>query len=914
MGLNTINLRDHAQAGYKLPPQAIPSSAKNDAWKIACMDALDTIGTRQITGNRVRYNDVFRLLEGDFNYKDVTNSSAFLSEVDHWRNQANIDADLKHYGFIEPIVNSMIGEFLKFPNPIQITADDPLSNNDYLDTKKEKLWQAIQEDYMKRINIKMLNQGLNPFKEDFESEEEQQLYKQSVNDFVRKNVPKKIEQEMNSDVGYRPVYIDWAEATLEYDYERYDVEQIDKSCFYEYLATGKCFSHIRVGYDYYAQEFTSINNTFYDDSVKHAEDGDYAGIIEVCSANKIISRLGQHLTKNEIERIQSSKNYSKDNFTNNRSGNINTLKDWALNLGGQNEFLPHPDYYDYKNAQYIQDLTGRDLGFRDEFPNGNPFYSDFYTTDSDRPDLVKYIEGYWVSNQKVGLLTLFNEEINQIETTIVTDEILPDYLKENEIKKLNEKSLKDHLEKPEPNTIVWHYVPQVWKGYKICKENTDLKDDLYVGIEPLPYQIKGESKLYHTKLPIVGIIRDDSFVGRIQQEQIDYNLYMNMARDYMSKELGVFTMIDLASMPTFIKDLGGEEAITKMTDLIRYAGFLPTDSSQGSPNNNFHAVNMDLSAAMLGKMEAAQVIKRMAYEKIGFSPERLATPSGQKTATGIEQSVAASFNQSEVWFDEFANFQKRKSEIHINIAKHAKREGIDDTVNLIDSYKRRTFIRNTDKYLMLRDFKILPLNNSKRRTELEILKDVYMNDNTIAKDLESMTEVINADSFSKILKVARIGKQIADIEREKQRQAEMQQIQMKEAGETERLRLKQEFEAEQNRLDREASVLEKQIVALGFDTEKDRNQNQVADVTEAANQALQQMKEAREARKQQEDILQQRIKNQKDYNLKQRELDIKQESNQVERYKADMELRKAKENKTSAELKAAGKLSSKENN
>ena len=113
-----IDLRDAQYFGdiLRLPAQALPEKKKNKAWVRDCMDTLESIGIRQLNSSRRRFEDAYRIVEGSYTYSDVTNTSAFLSEVDMLRSQSDLPEDLQHYGFIEPIVNTLIGEFLKKPN------------------------------------------------------------------------------------------------------------------------------------------------------------------------------------------------------------------------------------------------------------------------------------------------------------------------------------------------------------------------------------------------------------------------------------------------------------------------------------------------------------------------------------------------------------------------------------------------------------------------------------------------------------------------------------------------------------------------------------------------------------------------------------------------------------------------------
>lgn len=898
-----VDLRNFKYTGYTLPPQALPTKDKTEDWQNACMDALENIGIRQISRKNISFEDTFRILQGNFKYKDVINSSAFLSEVDFLRNQSSLSNNLEHFGFVEPIVNHLIGEYIKMPNPVHIYADDPFSVNDYIQAKTDNLWSSVNQQVEDMLNLKMIKQGINPFEEQFQSQEQQQQYEQQIKSFKQENTPAAIEKEMNEN--WRAVYIEWAEATLKSDYALYDIDELDRESLYQYLATGQCFRHFMVGYDYYEPENWGVTDTFNDDSVTKVEDGDFVGQIKYVSGNQVVARWGQLFSEDEKRKILRSKDFDKNGLSYYKQNSSSSIMDWAQKDGAALRFVPHANYYPYRNMQYIQEETGLDLGIPNDFPNGNQ-YQDYYN-DTDRSDLVRYVYGYWVSYQRIGYLTLFDEDIQDLKTEKVTDEILKEYLKENKIKQLRTISLEQHEKEPKPDTIVWDYLPQVWKGLKVCKNNTDLQDDLYKGIEPLEYQLKGNSQEYHTKLPVVGINERTSFVSRLEQEQIAYNIAMNMARDYMTKELGVFYVFDMTFLPDWIKDAGGEEAFMKMQDIIRESGILPLDGENTRSNfNQFTAINLDLTQAMLGKLEYAQAIKRIAFEKVGFTPERLGTPTpDKKTATSINQSTTASFNQTEVWFDKFSKFQKRYAEVHLNIAQYIKKEGIDGTVNLVDDYRTRTFINMSDPLLPLRRFRITPDTSTKRRSELDIIKRFYTEDNTISKDLESLAEVISSDSVSKVIQLARYGRQLAEVRQQQAQEHELKKIEADHLLEDQREDKEREWKSREADLDRRAAILEKSIVALGF--EKDNNQKG-QDIVDQAKFSLENLKVAVEQQRDQRDRAERAADKEKENRLKQRELDIKQTEAETKARAVTIPLEVANSNKNQYELRAAGKL------
>ena len=168
-----------------------------------CMNTLETIGIRQLNSARRRFEDAYRIVEGSYRYSNVVNTSAFLSEVDMLRSQSDLSEDLQHYGFIEPIVNTMIGEFLTKPNPNVVYTDDPLSTNEYLRNQKTKLWEGVNNAISKEIEIKLLSQGFYNERQ-FKSEEEQQQYVETLRRERDKNIPQEVKKYMNTE--WKPIY------------------------------------------------------------------------------------------------------------------------------------------------------------------------------------------------------------------------------------------------------------------------------------------------------------------------------------------------------------------------------------------------------------------------------------------------------------------------------------------------------------------------------------------------------------------------------------------------------------------------------------------------------------------------------------------------------------------------------------
>lgn len=346
----------------------------------------------------------------------------------------------------------------------------------------------------------------------------------------------------------------------------------------------------------------------------------------------------------------------------------------------------------------------------------------------------------------------------------------------------------------------------------------------------------------------------------------------------MNKELGVFYLMDFSFLPSGFKKMGEEESVVKLFDIVRELGILPIDGNQQNTRSNFNqfsAVNMDLTTAMLGKLNYAKEIRNLAFETVGINLERQGIPVQQTTATGINNAVSVSYAQTEPLFDVYIQHQKKTLEVLLNVAQYAKSNGKDLTINYVDSDSVRHFLRIHEETLPLRRFRIYFENNSKRRSELEILKQIYTNDNTIDKSLEDLAQVISADSVSKVIQIGRIGRELARVQQEQQQMALQQSEQAKIQADAQEKQIQRDFESRENALDREAALYKQAILALGFEEDKDSNSNGISDVMDQLNISLERLKVDSQIQNQQHELTQKRLDSEREYSLKKQELILK---------------------------------------
>ena len=887
--------------GYDLPDLAIPTSKKNKRWIEKCMDTLENIGVRYLSDFYYRYGDVERIVKGGYKYKDYTKSSMFVSELEYWRSQAENIGEIHHYPFIEPLINQLVIDYIKKPNPFIITAEDEFSVNDYIETQTDLLWETVKNSINKRIEVKAAEQGIDVNKQDFKSQEEAQQYQEQIGQFFDENTPQRIKEYMGT--SYKPMYILWAEKTNKESELRFDFEDKFTETLTHLMYYGRCFIHHRVGYDFYDPQvwhpkntFTSINYT-----KKHVDTGDYVGHIDYYTPNDIIVNWGSKLTEKQKREITRSGTSRSGVSEGSNYGKVPSLQSWAQQGGGELKMLPHQSYYPYENARFLQDNLGVDLGVTDWFGETLNTTPTFLEEGHFRNDLILVMECYWTAYQKVGYITMLDEETGNIISDLVTDDILDDYLKENNIKTLRSVTLEEHERNPQPDTIVWDYIEEIRHGIKIRQDNTDLKEDLYIDGEVVEFNLYGESDVYGKRLPVTGLVLEDSIASRMSPYQADYNLALNTARNNAERELGVFFLFDMAYLPKYLKDVKADERLGEMFEIVREVGVLEIDSSNPeaarSKFNQFTAINMDMTKVIMGKYQMAQNIKQMAFQVIGLSPERLGMTVEQRTATGIEVANSASYSQTEMWYKDFSIFQNRTREIHLNIAQFAKQNGMDNTVFFKDEDMYQHFLKISDPNLPLRKFRIYAQNNSERRSNLEKLKQMFLSDNTIPKDISIIADVMNTDSFVKIKQIAR--QQRLEAERMQQQQSEQQQalIEQQKNAEIEQKQIDHKIKMEQISLKGEIDLRRQALLASGFSDDKDINQNKIPDITEQLDLAIKEMRNKADVAINQQRNEIQKAANESNNTLAQKKLLLEEKKIAMDEKKIDTQLEIARTNK-----------------
>jgi len=755
-----------------LPMQMLPRSKKNDKWKEYVMDTLENIGLKQIRENRV-FADYRKMQQGRLVYSDFDETQTDLRGIAAVREGQKLPTFLKHYDLIGRIINLLAGEFNKQKDTINIISTDIFSKSEFLREKDSKIRKFTEDYFNKELEIGLIEKGIDPFKTDFESEEERQAYLQNLK--VERDAiipPEEIEQDLKKN--FKTAIVEWAEKTLESNYAKFSLDMLDTEELISYLSTGRYFRNYYVGHDSYEPETWSVERTFFsqDQEALYPENCEYVGTIHLMSGAKFLAKFGHMVPKNIQNKVYGEDFYSAS------ASSVGPLT-FLENAGGRPTSVPHAGFHQQQTAEGFQNLVGIPWGkqyFRGEngeldsrfswvksndTGNGIGWGKSFRDDINVRTDQVQVTESYFRSQKLMGLLTIENPLTETPYQVMVEEDLIPDFLEHYNIKKQSTKSWEEVVDSPldNINTITYGFLPEIWKGYKLNASSTNLKKDFYFGIKPLEFQIRGTNNDFDVKIPVGGIIT--SGIGEIIRTlQIDYNIVMNQNRQYLEKTIGAFFMMDWNLLPSQFKDENGNntaELLEEWRETVRELGIglvdqSPRNTKGQNPNqNNLQQYDISFINNIQMNMAMAKDYEDKAYALVGITKERNGNPNEYMSGEGIKQGVEASYAQTEVIYKRFNTAKVKEKEIELAIAQQRAVKSGDMSVDYMDGQNERIIKNFVDDDFSLRKLQVFAADDSAKRRELESFKSMILQRNTLDSSMYDLGKVVTSNNFVSLL-------------------------------------------------------------------------------------------------------------------------------------------------------------------
>ena len=796
-----------------LPPQAIPEKKKNDNWKKACLDNLEREGLKQYVEN-LPMTDYYKMISGDMAYIDLVDEDQDLvySYVqDFKKNSLNLPTYLKHYDIMYPVVSKIVGEWSMQYDKLRFDTTDETSTNEYIKERTLRLQQYTEALFENQKNKMLALSGVD-IKTEFESEEEYQQYQQGIDQIIADHFPEKVDKDMKKN--FKTEAAQWAEKTWDRDYERYRINILESLEARDILLTGKSARHYRIGHDYYYPEYWHPVEVFHskEASLTRLEDSEFVGRVKWYTVTELMSNYGHILS--EKERIQIYKSYFGDDYA---EFSTTRSSEQSVSVRGEGYFdrmmVPFKGYSDHKLSLEFEEATGIPLSEYTDTATGEtrPSYSmplpntvlnygatlsQKLRTDFEiRTDTIQTTEVYWKGSKKIGMMT-YKSKSGSLNTIEVDEEILGDVLDQYDIKKLRKVSLTEYnmlSDDDKENTLVWVDTPVGYRGIKIKVSGIGLEDDIYK-VEKLPYQIKGEKgNIFDIKLPVTGHV-GNSYCKMIRPYQIAFNYFMNQTQSYLEKEIGAFFVIDVNAIPTeYFNMKEGDDALYGIRNLAKTTGFLPTDFSRNTLNQNggltFNPMTYQSATytePMQRNLVMAEKYKWMAYETLGLTPTSMGSPSEYSTVEGINVGQKSYFAQT-FGIEQILMENKRSNvEIHMTIAQYCQLHNKDANYIYMASNNELEFLQSIkDEDFSLRQIDVRAIYNPTKNMLFQQLRQTLMANNTMGNDALSTIELFMSDDFMELKEAAMRARQYMEktnaqkMEHEKELMAAETQKEMK---------------------------------------------------------------------------------------------------------------------------------------
>jgi hypothetical protein len=837
---NALQMKNGAKVEYNKmgslnqPLQFLPRSEKDKDWAAWCLDWMEWQGLKQVRRNARRLLKNYKLAKGIIDKSDyiVEEDNEYADLIDTLTKEDTSALELKFYPIIPNVINTLTAEFAKRSTRVVYSAVDERSYNEMLELKRSQVEQALVFDAQQKMAMNLIEQGYEPESEEFQ----QGMSPESI-----KSLPE-IEAYFQKD--YRSMVEQWAEHQHRVDVERYHMEELEERGFRDMLITDREFWHFRMMEDDYDVELWNPVLTFYQKSPdqRYISEGHWVGKFDMMTVADVIDKYGWAMTEEQMVTLEliypvRSAGYPIQGYQNDGSYYDGTKSHaWNTNMPslGYRQFTSMWD-----NAQYGGDVVNWIMMEGEDY------------LDMGMSNLLRVTTVYWKSQRKVGHLTKITES-GDIITEIV-----------DETYKVTEKPVynKGLIENKTKHTLVfgehidWIWINQVWGGVKIGpnrpafwgSNNPGGITPIYLGVNqnnigPMKFQFKGDDSLYGCKLPVEGSVfsdrntRSTSLVDLMKPFQIAYNIVNNQIADILVDELGTVIALDQNSLPRHsLGEDWGKGNYAKAYVAMKNFQMLPLDTTITNTENalNFnHFQKLDLSQTerLLSRIQLAQYFKQQAFEVIGITPQRLGQEISRQTATGIEQSINASYAQTEMYFIHHCDYlMPRVHQMRTDLAQYYHSNNPSTRLSYITTLdERKNFEINGTDFLM-RELNIFANTRANQRAILEQLKQLALNNNTSGASIYDLGNILKSDSIVEVSHILKATEAKAEQVRkeEMQQQQAMQEQALQARAEEERMKM--EFESSENEKDRQARILEAEIKASGYGSMQDINENKLSD-------------------------------------------------------------------------------------
>jgi hypothetical protein len=729
---------------YNIYPDQFESEKKkqSDGWIKYNMDYFSNVAYSQFIKAKDTFLRNYNLVKGivdprDFGLGDEQKGlDSFIQDLTR---EVELPKYIKHYSILNAPLNELVGELSNRPDATRVKAFDDESKNEELQFKTAIVQQYIIQSAKQQIMAKAAIQG-----QQVSDDDAQQLTMQQVQEYL---------------TDYTSLAEKWGNHVLEAAKMNFNMKDISEDCFRDLLISAREFYHIyednsKLGF---GVENLNPKNTWILTSPdkKMTKDAFAGGTVHVMELSEILDRFPS-LSKKEIEHLKlASRNASlfsprESNFE------LPHIKGW--------ESIKY-DTYSPLIQQERAILEAEVIDNKDNIGDWFGLSSNIGTFG------YKYIvvQAYWRSKKKIGKVTFLDEQGE--EQTALVDEsytVVPNQI----------------------GPVEWSWINQWYKGYKIGPDIYNVEE-----FKLLDY------------CPVIGVLFEiknidsaRSFIDLIKPYQVIFNVCMNQIWNLLEKEKGNVQVMSIRHIPT-PKDGDGQDAIELWEEEAKRRGVIfiddsPENTKGASSFNQFQALDLTRTKEIQSRYELATQVKTMAWELVGTSKERLGSTAASSTATAVNQSVSASYAQTEPYFSQHEYILNQVYQGVIDAAQYIEVQKPESTISYVNTEGEQAFIRVNSQDIKLKDLQCFVTSRKKDQQifqQLQALAQPMLQNGATPYEISVM---YTTDSLRQLRQVMKNLKDSQDQMAQQKQQLEQQQTEQQQ----------QQFEYEQQQKENDAEA------------------------------------------------------------------------------------------------------------
>lgn len=453
-------------------------------------------------------------------------------------------------------------------------------------------------------------------------------------------------------------------------------------------------------------------------------------------------------------------------------------------------------------------------------------YDHDFTFNSDRENetyTLRVLHTTWKSLKKIGFLTYIDTQ--GVEQMTLVDE---NY-------KLN-KEFGDV-------SIEWEWIPEAHEAWKIGA-------DIYCYMRPVPGQYKDMDNLWECKLPYYGASYDNlnsqptSLMDRMKAYQYFYNILWYKLELVIGKDKGKGVVFNINAIP---KSSGLD--LKKTLYFLENSGILVLDPSEegnrgsGDITNMVKEIDQSMSSDIAKYVELLSYIDAQCGNSVGINKQMEGSIAPQEAVTNTRQNIVQGSHIIQPYFELHNIIKGNVLQALLETAKVAYSDGkarklpyvLDDlsyqllTTNpdLLDNSTYGIFVSNSSKAYdtkeLIQQLAHAALQN--QRADLSDVIKVYR-----SESIPEAEEMLVASEQRKTEEIQAMEK--AKLEQAKELEALKQQENEREHEREKELIILKEEERRKTEIQKQA------MFSLGFDENKDRDEDGIPDVLEVAKHGL----------------------------------------------------------------------------